>query len=68
MSVCIKPNLNQNEYFEHLKKFIENNDYDKVFRALKYSDILKEIKEPKNEECICKFLKDNEYNIREKKF
>ena len=62
-----KAKFKSDEYFEHLKKFIENNDYDKVFRALKYSDILKEIKEPKNEECICKFLKDNEYNIREKK-
>jgi hypothetical protein len=57
-----KDKFNSEEYFDHLKQFINNNDYDKVFRALKYSDILKQIKDKENEEKICNFFKNNEYN------
>ena len=35
-----KNKFGTDEYHEHLKKFLAKNDFEKLFRALKYSDIL----------------------------
>ena len=47
-----KNKFGTDEYHEHLKKFLAKNDFEKLFRALKYSDILlkksEKIKKTKN--------------------